>query len=454
MRTYWLVSMVFVVAACGKVESSGGDSDARSDIDARPPGQCTPGEAQSCDGDVLVVCASDGMNTERQTCASGCSTSPLGCRCEANTSTCSSAVETRCDASGVSTQRSCALGCTTDGTRCNDIVPSNLLAQFLDDSETGMEMVLNHGSAIDTTEGKVTIDGLASTPPSFLLEAPAAGGGVKVRVFAVKSFKVTGELFVTGFPALAIVSNGDVEINGIIRSRAGAGPDGNASGGGGTALCTGGASQSIAGQGGGAYAGAGGAGGATFSPSTTPGAGGRIVGNPEIVPLRGGGNNAGIQGGGGAIQLVSRSAIYVRAGGAIDAGGAGGSDFGGGGGAGGAILLEAPAVTLSGVGSALAANGGGGGCYTNVTRTAERGRLDTQRAVGCVSSVHGDGGLGGAGATPDGEPGGTATGCPVVGGAGGGGVGRIRVNTPDMVFTPANGAIVSPAPSVGRLTVR
>ena len=442
MNKIWLLAFAM---GCGSVTNTSG-------IDA---GTCEPGQALSCDGDDLVVCADDGASTSAVPCANGCSSEALACRCEANTSTCEGTTEVQCSSDGLATMRECPAGCFDD-TRCSDIAPSNRLTQFLESAETGPDLDLPAGTIIDTATGEIIVDGLALDIESTLLEAPPDPGGLQVRVWAVGSLAVSGDVLTRGFPALAIVSNGDIELNAVIRALAGGGPDGNGAGGGFSNCGTGVAH--ISGQGGGGFGAPGGKGGDIIN-GPAGGAGGQAVGNEEIIPLRGGGHNAGLQLGGGAIQLVSRTAIRVRDGGAINAGGRGGPFNNGGGGAGGGILLEAPAVEVSGAGSALAANGGGGGCGTSstpVVSEAEDGRLDTQRAKGCVSPDRPDGGLGGAGDGPTaaGGVGESQSGCPMTAGAGGGGVGRIRVNTASGSFAPSGGAIVTPSASAGMIGLR
>lgn len=107
---------------------------------------------------------------------------------------------------------------------------------------------------------------------------------------------------------------------------------------------------------------------------------------------------------------------------------------------------------MTGSGSAVAANGGGGGCAGGVTREPEDGRLDDQRAAGCESSNVGDGGDGAAGGLP--AQNGVAGPTDGTGGGGGGGAGRIRVNTVAGTFEPLDGAIASPPPTVGVLSVQ
>ncbi|MEJ7599798.1 MAG: hypothetical protein WKG01_17970 [Kofleriaceae bacterium] len=432
-RLFVLVVFSVVIAACGKVR----DNNALD-------GGCEPGTALSCDGDNLVVCSAAG-EPELTACENGCQPDALVCKCGAAEATCANNMEQVCSADGIPSMRACELGCF-DATRCAEIDPTNQLSQFVDDAVTAAELVLNAGDAINTTDGSYTFGGLSMTLPSFELQAPA--GGIQVRVFPLKSFTVTGEITVTGFHALAIVSAGDIKIEGIIRQRAGNGPDGNG-GGGGFVLCGTGMAR-IGGQGGGGFAAAGGVGG--VATDAAGGTAGPAVGNRDLVPLRGGGNNAGVSQGGGAIQLVSRTRIEVVNGGGIDAGGLGGQSNNGGGGAGGGIVLEAPTVVVAGAGSVLAANGGGGGCGNNgdVITPAENGRLDDVRAAGCQATLA-DGGPGGAGATPAGGAGQSLAGCGVSAAAGGGAVGRIRISTSSGTFAPGVGGTVTPAPAVSQL---
>jgi hypothetical protein len=148
--------------------------------------------------------------------------------------------------------------------------------------------------------------------------------------------------------------------------------------------------------------------------------GGGVCGVAMLVPLVGGsgggsGGDAttGVEqgwaggGGGGALQISARIALTVsgtisaRGGAGYGVAGAAGIDGGGGGGAGGAVLLEAPAITLSGQ---VIVDGGAGGVAGS--------------------------GLGGAGATGTTDPAdGLSYAAKGQGGSGGGGAGgRIRVN--------------------------
>ncbi len=433
-----LVVLLFLTA-CGKVNRGSGE-DGGGDTE-----RCEAGTALACQGQDLLVCGAAGETREVVVCDISCDQEALTCTCEPGSQSCQDGIESVCGDDGLAEIRQCPLGCFDD-TRCGDIDATNRLTQFLDEAVGGPDLVLTDGTIIDTNDQEIVVDGLPINVTPVLLEAPADPGGIPVLVFAVSSLTVTGDVIAQGQPALAFVSDGDITVNGVLLARAGAGSDGT--GGSSTlVVCDAGppATGHISGRGGGGFGGSGGDGG-DITGGPNGGAGGAVVGNEEIVPLRGGGQDPGNHGAGGGLQLVSRTRISLTDGGAIDAGGVAGLDNGTGGGAGGGVVLEAPVVVVSGAGSAIAANGGGGGCGNSgtVTRTAEAGRLDDQRALGCLSDGGGDGGRGGAGAMPNGLPGETIAGCGVVAGQGGGGVGRIRVSTAAGDFAPADGAIISP----------
>ena len=442
MRICWILFIPMLLLACGTVQSP----DDPTDPDL---GSCSPGARLSCEGNDLIVCAAAGAN-ERIPCDNGCNSDTLVCNCESESSVCSESIESQCGPDGAAIIRSCTLGCFDDN-RCADILPSNRLAQFVDDLPDSPALELPDASTINTTDGTFTIDGLEQSIPTFLLQAPE--NGVPVRVFVLRSFRITGQVTVTGFPGFAVLSREDIVLDGVLRARAGGGPDGRGDGGGFLKCSDSPARAQLSGMGGGGYGQPGGKGGDATSGPVTGGAGGEVVGNPQIVPLRGGGHNAGVTGGGGAVQFTSLTGIRILSGG-INAGGGGGADNAGGGGAGGGILLEAPTVALA-ANAALAANGGGGGCGTSgtVIQSAESGRMDLRPAAGCTSTAGNHGGAGGVGVPGQGHglPGLPIAGCGVSAGTGGGGVGRIRVNTIGNSFEVTPGAIVSPPASLGSL---
>jgi hypothetical protein len=150
------------------------------------------------------------------------------------------------------------------------------------------------------------------------------------------------------------------------------------------------------------------------------------------------------------VQLVSRTKIAIS--GVVAANGA----SSGGGGSGGGVLLEAPVVEVSGN---VVANGAGGAGGCLIPRMGENARLDATAAaggVGCDPQNTRDGGSGGAG-TAGPRIGGSvnltsAGGSIAFGGHGGGGVGRIRVNTNPGGLRVSG--LFSPNPSTGSLGTR
>jgi hypothetical protein len=191
--------------------------------------------------------------------------------------------------------------------------------------------------------------------------------------------------------------------------------------------------------GGGSYCGSGGHGGTMSGPAAS---GGATYGNATLIPLLGGSasgssasNVCNSGGGGGAIQIVAGQSITIGAYGAISAGG------GAGGGSGGAILLEAPLVTIRGT---LAANGGSD--VSNATANA-RPALGSERG-GLM--VGGNGSAGGVVNGGDGMP--VASNGVTSIGNGGGGAGRIRINTANGGANITSGAVISPDLTTGCAT--
>lgn len=393
-----------------------GADDAPMSVDAPQDGDpgdaCTAGEALSCTNGTLVRCKSDGSGEESV---------------------------------------ACALGCHATEIRCNDVNPSNGLATYLDQAAAQADLDLSGSTTIDTSTGEVKVNGTAVTVTSFV-----TGSAPEVRVLVVASL-VAGDVTVTGGNALAIVSDGDVTLGGHLsvsaKSSDYAGP-----GALNDTTCIGKdfatANATFSGAGGGGFGTAGASGGnATNSSNGTVrngGAGGGPSGNVTLTPLRGGcasglyGNVRGL--GGGAVQVVSRTKILVQ--GVISANG---SSYAGGG-SGGGILLEAPVVDVSGN---VVANGGGGAGGSLFGKPGESGRLDDIRAAGGIAPDQSNGGNGGAGAAGaiGASSGASKTFAGTVyAGHGGGGVGRIRINTAPNGFTKTG--IVSPNPSLGSAGVR
>ena len=304
--------------------------------------------------------------------------------CAPGAGSCSSDKLTTCDATGQwGTPDPCALGCYTDGTRCYDVDPSNGLGAALDDSPKGPALVLTDGASIDADSGTVVNgDGTVVSIPSVIIDQSSMGGNY-VRVFEVKSAHL-GTTRIVGYYAFALVSDGDVIIDGELQAYGDASRGGP--GGGYCGILNGNGGSSYTPMGSTLYAGGGG--GSRESTGAAGGKNGVVAGGKagstggisSLVPLEGGcggGDVTSYSGkivaniealggyGGGAVQIVSRTSITVQATtghvAAINVGGGGGMAKGGGGASGGSILLEAPAVVVTGQGAALAANGGGGG---------------------------------------------------------------------------------------------
>ena len=365
----------------------------------------------------------------------------------------------RCNSDGTAEiSGRCALGCNATGERCNDANPSNGLAPYLDMAAGEPDLDLGTTATFSTSDGTVVVDGRPVKVQSALV---AQASAPTILVFMVHSL-VAHDVTVSGNNAFALVSNGDVQINGIFAASASSSVPGPGRFNDGT--CMGGSGDTSVGQasggcGGGGFGSAGGKGGSAINTNGTApgGAGGSATGNPVLVPLRGGcdsgrlGGTAGFGAGGGAIQLVSRTKITVT--GVVAANG---SSLAGGG-SGGGILLEAPLVSLSG---SVVANGGAGAGGCVFPQAGEDGRLDATPATGGdpCGSHGGQGGNGGAGNTGAGN--GVSVNeadagmlVLVFGGYGGGGVGRIRVNTiPDGLNR--TGGLFSPNPSTGTIASR
>lgn len=382
-----------------------------------------------------------------------------------------------CSSTGtVEVQLDCVLGCDATEAKCRDVDPSNGVASYLDQAHTdplAPVLTLAAGSTIDTTTG-VVFDGSAT------VTVPNAGVGTN-RVFIVKSLAITGTVVVTGTAGLIIVSDGDVGIAATLDVSANAGANGP---GGGSGSCDGGwsttASSAFSGGGGGGGNGDVGGVGGVGDGTSAGGTGGPTLSDQALDPLRGGcqGGRAtettstcrsGRGGGGGAVQLVSRSSISITGSGTIDASGGGGvpavagtdtcsstsARGGGGGGAGGSVLLEALEIVLMGAGVIISTNGGGGsaGGVTTLALFGADGGTQAGRAAGGVNATTGANGGGGGTVilTPEN---GVSGGASEDGGGGGGAVGRARFNTLSGTVTPMGGAVIRSKSSNGALGIR
>jgi hypothetical protein len=324
---------------------------------------------------------------------------------------------------------------------------------------------------LDTESGRLT----RPDATSVILDGEVIDqlGAPDIFAVATTSFIVAAqvELDVNGSRALAVVSTGDIAVDGVID--VGAAGDDSGPGGDDDGACAGGrgdigqlrdqggAQFAGTGGGGGGFAAAGGEGaGVEDADDPAPVGGGSPGGSADLTPLRGGcaggagavgGVNGGAGGGGGgALQLVAGDALTVD--GVITARGAGGAGIdsavngggGGGGGSGGGLLLEATTLEVNG---AVTANGGGGGEGTRTDNSTENGGdgFDDQsgRAPGGTGGNGGDGGGGGALAAENGEPG--LIGDSVPGALAGGSAGRIALRAVSGRPIIGGSAVVSPA---------
>ena len=423
---------------------------------------CEPGTFAECRGDTEVRCNATGNDYELSRCERGCEDG-VGCRaCLPNETACLNGTLMTCDASGAVVEtEACPLGCFEDEPRCREVDPSNGLGVYLDMVPSPPDLDLSAGGTIDTTAGTVTASGdVALDIPSF--EVPASAGGAPIRVF-VANRVVLGDVTVTSGteyegPALAIVARDEISVDGIVTVTGGDLRTSGCSGAKGTDVVTPErGNRHASGSGGGAHATDGAAGGAVrplpgdSTQDIVGGTGGRSEGADDLVPLRGGCAAGGFSSspvsiaygarGGGAMQLVSRKAISVS--GALDVDGMNGvlielndGAAHSGGGGGGGLLLEAPRIDLLGHGGLLARGGDGSGCAPMISACGIPGE--------------------GARAGMEARPGRDAIGSSGIrrGAGGGGGLGRIRINTKDGTYTSASSVEVNGALTTGTLATR
>ncbi len=331
-------------------------------------------------------------------------------------------------------------------------VPSNVpFSSF----PSGARDVTITGAACVADTDALTVDCIGALPDGgfpYVFMAGKQSDGSSVSVLAVNSLTIpsAAALTVKGSVPFIVWANETVDVEGSLTAlqpfletngggfiQTPAGPGGGPGGGGSGTM------NPQIGGGGGGYCGPGGAGANSQTISGDGGAstpGGPPYGNATITPLVGGSSGGAPatvgQGGegGGAIEITAGQSIAVPSGGSISAPGYGATGNGGGGGSGGAILLEAPVVTIGGV---LAANGGGAAVFSG-GGGAQAGQPNAQPAMGeDANSATGSAGTQIAGAD------GAAT--QIATSAGGGGAGRIRINTATGMATIATSAIVSPA---------
>jgi len=417
---------------------------------------CTANEFVACRGDRAITCNTTGTDYELELCSGGCNEAARGCRrCEPNETVCENGQVQTCDADGaVVASEVCPLGCFEDQPRCRQVDPSNNLGMYLDMVTNAPDLDLSAATFVVDT-GVVSAGGIMLTVPNFL--HPSAGNGASIRVFVVNSLRLNSATFyVTGDPratvssAVAIVSKGEIRVEGelILGPRIGGAVQGCLAGHSTSIDISGNTLRGGGGGGGNATAGAkGGNAGLNAFGGTMDG----VSGAATLVPLRGGcrgafsTNPGDYHNGGGALQLSAGTRIDVDA--TIDVRGSVGEvelpgttgDAGatGGGGAGGSILLEAPDVILKANVRLLASGGAGGEFCQHVSFPC---------------------GLGGAGATSTSlaTPGGDATpsSSPAIGGGGGGGLGRVRINSRDSTYTKSSSVLEDASVTAGTIRTR
>lgn len=342
---------------------------------------------------------------------------------------------------------SLVVACGSDGTSATDagstgplgFTPSNVDLSGFDLSKVGDVIISGANCGIMDTEA---LSWSCVDQTKYVAKTLTLADQSKLSIFVVRSLRVEASSLIDiqgGHVPVAIVALDTMTFLGSIKVRPryaggafnaqaetkGAGP-----GGGG-----GGFGTTKQGGGGGSYCGIGGQGGVEDQSGATPYPKSSAYGTPELVPLLGGsagGRGSFDQGaGGGAIELVAGKSITLQAGGYISAPGNYGWQGGGasgqeatGAGSGGAILIESPTVKIAGV---LATNGGAGGSGAGGAagpgEASEPGHdMDALPAKAGVG-----GGNGGSGDSPDGAN--ATSGGSYTAPGGGGGVGRIRINT-------------------------
>jgi hypothetical protein len=457
---------------------------------------CTAAAFIRCDGTMLVTCNQDGTAETSSDCGTpGCNPTAQRCnQCVPSSTTCTQGMLVQCGADGlVASQQTCDFGCPGGtSSRCADISPSNGLSTVLD-ALNGSSPVLTLASGTHTidTDAK-TIDGTAVTAT---VKSQGTGNPELLAIgYASITIAAGAQVQVTGARALALVSAGDITINGTL-SVAATGIDASGNGGfvpgpgalpaapaGGCRMNSG--VGSGGGGGGGSNGFAGGPGGDGSIEGISCGGGGAAASTPAagLVHLIGGasGGQAGCGGstctpacgagggGGGALQLVTRGTLHLGATAVLDAVGGGGqkgqftrfnsvnySIGGGGGGAGGSLLLEARDHAIV-TGAKLGATGGGGGAgFFNSVETeldGQSGRFSATDAVGGTGTrPGGKGGSQGAGST--GQPT-SCTGTDVGGGGGGGGSGKIIIKSSASAGALPGGLNIHPAAVTGTVTTR
>lgn len=299
---------------------------------------------------------------------------------------------------------------------------------------------------------------------------PQSGGGPELCVIHAAAISISSNVTVhaTGSRPLALISNGNFVINGILSagSRAAEGGTAEVLGAGAmSGTCPSFAQAPLSGTdgggggAGGTFGGSGGNGGRGNNDTRQAGSAPQPLATPTF--LRGGcrGQSGGdgtvaATGGaggppGGALLLAAHGDVRIALNARVAAGGGGGRGGialagAGGAGSGGMIVIEATKLANSG---AIRAQGGGGGEGSQSSGAPTNGSPgadstdDSMRADGAQAQFSGGGGHGSSGASRNGEaakPGSLASG----GGGGGGGAGYVLVRGETSIE-----GVIAPPPS-------
>ncbi len=387
---------------------------------------CTVTDPLSCDQDNICsdpdrpFCDVDGVYEISNGIGFTCIPRPELVYCSEEAHACFDGVQYDCGKEEVTTSSVCQFGCNRAGTGCD--VPGYTGIASVGDGEQVVDF--DTPIIVDTNAAEIRTDA-GTIPFGDAAIEPAVEGGAARLVVRVASW-TTDDVNVQGGPALVILSQGDIVLNGEFD----VGTSGRASQG----VC------GAAWGGNGSGSGFGAPGG---DSGTSVGFTG-VSGSARMTPLRGGCGPSGA----GAVHFATQQTLRINRG-FINAAGYGGtstvSGFDGrmtAGGSGGGVLIEADKLEIA-RGSGITANGGSGACLPvispsgNQTFPGNRGSKElgvTEGPDACVA------GVGGGGGSP--------VGGDKAEGSAGGGVGRIRINTADGW---TGEGLITPRPSLGTL---
>ena len=320
---------------------------------------CSPGTFAACDGNSAITCNASGDNYDVTPCAAECDPN-LGCvGCTPGTSECGSGVVNQCSGSGAWTPaETCIFDCVASPTPHCAYLQPKYLPDICDAVATDDKFEITSSATMDTTADPSCNGGIL----------PQTGGpDICIVRYKTISIDANKTFAVKGTRALALVSDGDLRVDGTLDIAA----HGSIDGPGGGLYRSGGSVSGPSAGGGAGFHQSGGA-GANLTVDGGASNGGLATTDPALLNTlisgpRGGGGAAG-----GAATLIScRGRVTVS--GMLSAGGgggiggfpSGGAALGGGGG-GGYTVLQGLAISVTG---AVYANGGGGGAGGNTSTT-------------------------------------------------------------------------------------